>query len=354
MCPLALRAHHHAEEGQRNDDQNDASDDILDIRRCLHSLPIARALHTAHTVDGITIGERVLRGRCGKELGCLGGTIETLGALAIIDLQIDLYARLSIALCVQDLVLAPELRVLYVGHARCTLPAEDHVVAQRILLHTHRGPQHVTHLTQELRLLCPKLSHIHQHHHRHGTLGQLRGLIGLLAVQAIPAALRIVATVVTVAIPVMLLAVGIVDGRTTLQLLLTVASIVEACRRVALLIALAVHEDAPALWRCAIGPRIDAQRAIVAIEIAGVRVALLVAHPVALLLRAAACLAHLALLLQVRIVLATSNADATTTTTTADAICIAIGHTGAHIAGIIDLATFARPFAGAEALIVPQ
>lgn len=147
----------------------------------------------------------------------------------------------------------------------------------------------------------------------------------------------------------MLLAVGIVNGRTTLQLLFTVASIVEACRRVALLIAFAVHEDAPALWRRAIGPRIDAQRAIVAIKVARVRVALLIAHPVALLLRAAACLAHLALLLQVRIVLATSNAAST-----AGAICIAIGHTGAHIAWIIDLTTFARPFAWAEALIVPK
>lgn len=349
MCPLALRAHDHAEEGQRNDDQNDASDDILDIRRCLHALTLARALHTAHTVDGITIGERVLRCRCRKELGCLGGTIETLGALAIIDLQIDLYARLSIALCVQDLVLAPELRVLYVGHARCTLPAEDHVIAQCVLLHAHRGAKHVAHLAQELRLLCTKLSHIHQHDHRHGTLSQLRGLIGLLAVETIPAALGIVASIVTVTIAVMLLAVGIVNGRTTLQLLLAVASVVEARGRVALLIAFAVHEDAPALWRRAIGPRIDAQRAIVAIEVAGIRVALLIAHSVALLLRAAACLAHLALLLQVRIVFATSNAAST-----AHTIGIAIGHTGAHIAWIVDLATFARPLAGAEALIVAK
>lgn len=148
----------------------------------------------------------------------------------------------------------------------------------------------------------------------------------------------------------MLLAVGIIDRCTTLQLLLTVASIVEAGRRVALLIAFAIHEATPALWSSAIGPRIDAQRAIVAIEIAGICVALGITDAIALLLGTSAFLAHGTLLLEICIVFAPDGQAIVGANTAA----IAIGHTGTHIAGIIDLTAFARPLAWAEAFVVTE
>lgn len=147
----------------------------------------------------------------------------------------------------------------------------------------------------------------------------------------------------------MLLAIRVIDRRATLQLLLTVASIVETRCRIAFLIALAIHEDTPALWSSAIGPRIYPERAIVAIEIAGIGVALRITDAIALLLRAATLLAHGTLLLQICIVFATGQAIVGVATT-----AIAIGHTGTHIAGIIDLTTFSRPFAGAEAFVVAE
>lgn len=132
--PLPLRTEDHAEERQDDDDQNDARYHVLDVRRRLTQILVARILNTPDTVYGKVVEELMLGRSGGQELGRLHGVREALGALAIIDLECDLDARLVDLVRVDDLVLACKIRILDIRHPHRIPPIEDHVLAHGVLL----------------------------------------------------------------------------------------------------------------------------------------------------------------------------------------------------------------------------
>lgn len=87
------------------------------------------------------------------------------------------------------------------------------------------------------------------------------------------------------------------------QLLFAISTVKQALRIIADLVAHAIHEHVPAVdRRGTVAPRIDAERTIVAVEIAGIPIALLVAVMIAGFLAAAIFDALLALTFQVKVI----------------------------------------------------
>lgn len=117
-----------------------------------------------------------------------------------------------------------------------------------------------------------------QDDHDQGVIGHLHRH-RLRTVHAVPAALLRVAALVTSAVGVVSDAVGLVHG--VAQFLLPAVVVVEeAVGVVAGLVALAVVEEAPAARVRTAGPGVHHQRAVAPVPLAGVGVALFVAHAV--------------------------------------------------------------------------
>jgi len=161
----------------------------------------------------------------------------------------------------------------------------------------------------------------------------------ILAIQAIPTALGIVAPVVAVAISIVLLAVGIEEAIAALQLPLAIMSIVVTGGIVALIVTLAILELVPALIRRAIGPGIDAQRAVVTIKVTRIGITIRIADAIALLLGASPLVAHGSLLFQIDGIAIVARSRTTIPS---------------WVAGIVDIAPFAFPFTRAQAFVIPQ
>ena len=150
----------------------------------------------------------------------------------------------------------------------------------RIEFDADGGAQLGADVADESDALVGERGEIHVEHDRDAAHGQQRRFH--LAVESVPVALCRVAAVVAVAVGVVRLAVGVVDGVARLQLPVAVVAVVEAAGRVALFVAFVVLEQLPAAHRRrAVLPRRDAQRAVAAVKVAAQRVALLVADAVA-------------------------------------------------------------------------
>lgn len=197
------------------------------------------------------------------------------------------------------IVFLRECRVLQLGDFVAQRCREDHLVAEPIFSNRYDRAQLVAEIAQKFADALPECDDVRLHGDRDDAVGQLRQLRCLLAVQAVPVALRRVTRRIAASVRVVRLAELLVVAWQ--QFGLAVAPIEQALRVVALLVAVAVIEHLPAAdRRRAIAPRIDAERTVAAVEVARVRIAVLIAHAIPLLLQAAVFHALSALSLQVQ------------------------------------------------------
>lgn len=187
-------------------------------------------------------------------------------------------------------------RILQTGNFIPYRCRENHVIAKAILTYRYNRTQLISEIAQKRAALLPELVDVHLQGERDDAFSQLRQLRFFFTIQTIPVAFNRVARQIATAVRVILFAEFFVLWIARQLFLLAVATIEEALRVVALLIAVAIVEYLPAAdCRRAVAPWIDAQRAIAAVKVARVRIAGLVAFPIPFLLVATIFLALLSL-----------------------------------------------------------
>lgn len=201
-------------------------------------------------------------------------------------------------------------------------------------------------LSEECHKVRSELLHVHEDDHRNSSVGQ-HGRLFHVAIQSVPVTLLVVATVIAVAVGVMFLAVRVVNRVAGAQTFHAVVPVEQALRVVADHVALPVPEHVPTVdGGGAVAPRVDPQRAVVAVVVTLVRVALLVAVAVARLLPTPIHQALLPLpLLDLR--------DAVGRRTLGDALVVGPADAGAEVL-VVGVAVLAAPRRGTVADVVAQ